>query len=339
MGPELEMGGVLYTDKSYTFSYNPYSRFPEPNSFQFPWVDMIEIAVDGSRSERKRLAEVSIEHTFTKPGSYEVRGAIVYYIEKGVPFSSGWYETYYRINTYEVVDALAIVGSDTVDWNADATYGVTILLDGATFNGWSISPSAYKTTGSLNSRDLTVKFTDCLNYTITANFTKPDGTPYIATKQVSVRPTKPEITVHASKLSEQEAEAAGLGRSSSVYWVSTMPILNMEASPAIPSATYKWRSYDRFLFEPREGRKITLDMPTLSPPYNHHRGKSNRYCVECVVYANGQYSQPTTVTLFASRLRPGTPDWESRALEETEEDEWDIETDESEQVETEVTAE
>lgn len=184
----MEAGDVLYTNKSYTFHYKPYYYTGGVNAL----AQMVDIAVNGSQHKETKLSNVSVEHTFTKPGSYEAKGSITYYIDLTnsggfFPNNKAVYEIYSQSKTYKVIDPLAIIGPNSVELNVNATYGVTILMDDATFNGWTVTGGTYTTTSGLSSRNLTIKFTEYEDYTLTANFTLPGNVPYSVTQTVDLR--------------------------------------------------------------------------------------------------------------------------------------------------------
>ncbi|MDR2912020.1 MAG: Ig-like domain-containing protein [Alistipes sp.] len=90
-----------------------------------------------------------------------------------------------------------ITGPTTAS-TTNITYSVPGTLPGnVTFNGWTVSPNNnYTTTGGMAGRTLNIKFLATGNYTVTANFTLPNGTSYAPSKTVSVTgaPTITNVT-------------------------------------------------------------------------------------------------------------------------------------------------
>ena len=81
----------------------------------------------------------------------------------------------------------SIFGSNMPLANSNMTYRFpTLLPTGVTFSHWTVSPEAYTATDGLDNPILSVKFASATQYTVTANFTMPDNSPYSVSKYVDV---------------------------------------------------------------------------------------------------------------------------------------------------------
>jgi hypothetical protein len=104
---------------------------------------------------------------------------------------------YGLVNAYKALIApLTISGFDYYSRNTNVTYTIPAPPTGTTFNGWSIHPADYTTTGGTNSRTLNIKFLKPQGYTLTARFTLPNGSPLNIQKIINYIPPAPSTSVY-----------------------------------------------------------------------------------------------------------------------------------------------
>ena len=77
-----------------------------------------------------------------------------------------------------------IAGPGEAAWLSNTTYSFSSPPSSMTFNGWTITPNDYTTTSGTGNNTLDIIFGSSNQYTLKANFTKPDGSPYSLTKTV-----------------------------------------------------------------------------------------------------------------------------------------------------------
>jgi hypothetical protein len=212
--PNLEPEGVLYTDKSYYFEYEPWSE-PYLSDYEF-WETAIGIRhevdmVYDFENQTNEIEAISLRHTFTEPGRYVVKGNSIWSKAGGYTDIIGkyhpemYYGEWYQQKTYSVIDPLSllltITGPDKPAFGINTEYSVPTPPADVTFEGWEVSPSTYTSAGGLMSRNLMIKFTDFGTYTLTANFAKPGGSTYSVTQTITlIAPSPPvDITIMGPK--------------------------------------------------------------------------------------------------------------------------------------------
>ena len=90
-----------------------------------------------------------------------------------------------------------ITGPDAPALNTSVTY--SIPATGVVFTRWTVTPTTGVTISSPNSRSTTIRFTSNINYTLTANFTLPNGSACFSTKTINLAPPSnpPTPIIHA----------------------------------------------------------------------------------------------------------------------------------------------
>ncbi|MDR2911675.1 MAG: hypothetical protein LBV38_00010 [Alistipes sp.] len=323
-GPDLEPGDILYIDKSYSFEYVPTGvTIPYHPDVAFIGVAIgVKVAnsyLDDLKAyipeyENSLRGPISMEHTFSEPGIYEVKGNLTYYwssFKDGImPEFYQYWGQFYQSKTYTVVDPMSLLvisGPAAPAINTNVTYNTptTTLPAGITFNGWTVSPTTYTSTNGLNNPSLTIKFTAYGSYTLTANFRLPNGTMYPVSMTVNLiapKPAKPTLSASGGQLlGVTEQQWIGAQAGDVAYWV--LPGANVAVGISggmVSGATYSW---DSGSLNATVGPNATyFNAPSL--PYGR---TSETYPVKCRAYKNGQYSDWSTVWLYVSNSLPVRP--------------------------------
>ena len=132
--------------------------------------------------------------------------------------------------------------------NSFTTYTVPSLPAGVTFRGWNISPDTYTTSNGTAGTSLEIKFTATGQYTLAANFTLFDGTPYTATRTVTVGSAveTPIISPPALLMSQGINPAPG---PTQIRW-------NISVDNYYGYMTYEWRKNGEI--QPQTGAIMTV---------------------------------------------------------------------------------
>lgn len=226
---------------------------------------------------------LSFKPTSLPPGQVTLKAVVNY---GGVNYEA------YKVITVINVD---VSGPDYPLFNNNVTYSTpTTLSAGVSFNNWTISSnSGYTVTGGTSGRNLTIKFTAYGTYTLTANYTLPNGSSCAVTKQITVTSPTPPATPILKATGEQ------------VYW-------GYWVRPGTTATVYIDGNYDSFAtYEWSTGG---LTFYQLTGPYaqrtnipNYYGNEVSRYEIGCRAYKNGRYSDWSYLWLCASHSRPQSP--------------------------------
>jgi hypothetical protein len=193
-GPDLEPGDVLYTNKSYHFSYTPTTA-PPSHSPKDIFVEAT-LYLWGEEITSYQQTIIEADCIYTEPEEIHITGNTMYqcygssYLgtDQQYHYRYGEHRDTETYNVVEIRDLLTLTGTDPSQLNETATYRLpTTLPDGVEFDGWQIPYDGALIPTEVRNSHLTVMFTSPKIYTIGAHFILPDGTEYAIIKTIDLR--------------------------------------------------------------------------------------------------------------------------------------------------------
>lgn len=239
--PALESGGVLHTGKNYTFGYAPGNTEHGSNFATGIGIKKVGDKFYNPKYHVAGKSPVSIDHVFTEPGTYQLKGNVSYWYGGLFPKEGEVYQT--RTYTVEHPYIIELHGPDSPFIHDESLYYVTYPSElEAEKIEWSTS------TGNtiLNQGDPT-KFRIIPKNTgdnFVAVKIKAKGLVYTATKQINVQERYSNIRISGpNKIMHGES--------------GTFSVSYTKSSLNVPNPNIEWKVDGKSLNPPQTGASFT----------------------------------------------------------------------------------